>query len=192
MKRREQETEEEFTKRVQTEMCGAMGWVPTSYTDADKVEYAKRLLQEAQTTTTSQTRSNTSNGRSALSSSNVSPQLEQMAQQVKDVLPQVPLHVIRRDLTVTANVDESITRLLDGTVSYSPESTNSSSTVQTVLPKIDPCTLNAESLSLNTAAKSFGKNANDRMKSYEERKQALIEASRLRYISKNTVNEVKQ
>ena len=44
-----------------------------------------------------------------------------MAQTVKGVLPQVPIDVIRRDLVVTNNVDETITRLLDGTVYYDAE-----------------------------------------------------------------------
>lgn len=44
-----------------------------------------------------------------------------MAQTVKGVLPQVPIDVIRRDLIVTNNVDETITRLLDGTVYYDAE-----------------------------------------------------------------------
>lgn len=47
-------------------------------------------------------------------------QLDLMASRVKEVLPQVPLDVIRRDISQTANVDETITRLLDGTVSYQP------------------------------------------------------------------------
>lgn len=44
-----------------------------------------------------------------------------MAQTVKGVLPQVPIDVIRRDLIVTNNVDETITRLLDRTVYYDAE-----------------------------------------------------------------------
>jgi len=47
-------------------------------------------------------------------------QLDLMASRVKEVLPQVSLDVIRRDINQTANVDETITRLLDGTVSYQP------------------------------------------------------------------------
>lgn len=47
--------------------------------------------------------------------------LFQMTQTVKSVLPQVPIDVIRRDLIITSNVDETITRLLDGTVYYDGE-----------------------------------------------------------------------
>ena len=37
-------------------------------------------------------------------------ELFSMSQTVKNVLPQVPLDVIRRDLIITSNVDETITR----------------------------------------------------------------------------------
>ena len=38
----EDETVEEFTKRVQTTMATTMGLVPTDFTSADKVDYAKK------------------------------------------------------------------------------------------------------------------------------------------------------
>jgi ancient ubiquitous protein 1 len=122
-----------------------------------------------------------------------------MAQRVKEVLPQVPLNVIKRDLAITTNVDETITRVLDGTVSYRPEvvatvslkPSGSSSSSTLLSTNLRTCTQSgavassSELPSLNTAASSFPKNANDRMKSYKERKQALVEASRARYLQKH-------
>lgn len=124
------------------------------------------------------------------------PAIESMAAHVKEVLPQVPIDVIRKDLTVTTNVDETITRLLDGTVVYVPEAQPSSCQASdTVKTSPSPATSSsatslqscANSISyppLITAASSFGKNASERNKSFEERKAKLIEESRQRYLSK--------
>lgn len=197
MKRRELESEDDYTKRSQTEMASAMGWVATNFSDADKVEYAKRLYQESlqQANSSSGRQSATSNQTTATTTqTRISPQLDQMAQRVKEVLPQVPLVVIRRDLAITANVDESITRLLDGSVTYTPEAVASSSQASTssrqtpVIPVAQKMNYDGPPLSLNAAAKSFGKNATERMKSYEERKALLIEACRQRYLSKRASN----
>ncbi|KAI1303183.1 Lipid droplet-regulating VLDL assembly factor AUP1 [Halotydeus destructor] len=189
MKRREDETEDDFAKRVQQEMANAIACVSTNFTDADKVEHAKRLLQEQENEARV---SETRRSEPSVSSQRFSPQLEHMALQVKNVMPQVPLAVIKRDLSITANVDETITRLLDGTVTYTPEvqiSTSPPIVTKVALPpmKVDPNMLTEERLSLNTGAKAFGKNANDRTKSYEERKAQLIEASKLRYLRKNNM-----
>lgn len=49
------------------------------------------------------------------------PELMRMAGQVKEVLPDVPLAVIARDLQETRSVDSTISRLVDGIVHYVPE-----------------------------------------------------------------------
>lgn len=49
------------------------------------------------------------------------PALLRMAAQVKEVLPDVPLVVIARDLQETRSVDSTISRLVDGVVHYVPE-----------------------------------------------------------------------
>lgn len=122
-------------------------------------------------------------------------QLEQMARRVKEVLPQVPSAVIERDLVITANVDETITRILDNTVRYQPEIISEKQSASKSLQnqaKSDNLTAssanhlqNEELPTLNTAAKSFGRTATERMKSYEERKNALLESARIRFIQKN-------
>lgn len=122
-----------------------------------------------------------------------SSDLESMCHRVKEVLPQVPKDVIIRDLRITADVDESITRLLDGTVKYIPISSSltpsSSSTPlkpssSQTSDKPSPASI-ADAPSLSTAASSFGNNSNERMKSLEERKKMLVEASRIRYLAKH-------
>lgn len=117
----------------------------------------------------------------------VSAQLESMSQRVKEVLPQVPLDVIRRDVSITANVDETITRLLDGTVTYKPEEPLLSSNKTSLAPLAQSSSplLNNRNLPIKTGAASFGKNSNERMRSFEERKKLLIEESKLRYMIKH-------
>lgn len=128
---------------------------------------------------------------------NIRPAIESMAVHVKDVLPQVPMDVIRKDLTVTTNVDETITRLLDGTVTYTPERKPAPSA--TTSPAARPMQTATAAISssppfsapthppLITAAKSFGKNADERHKSFEERKQRLIEEAKRRYLEKQAL-----
>lgn len=143
-------------------------------------------------------------------------QLDYMTSRVKDVLPQVPLDVIRRDISVTANVDETITRLLDGTVRYSPVEVSSvKKKTPTVAPSSPPSSTSKEVSSpttvsndasssykqgerhqprqslLITAASSFAKTPSERHKSFEERKQLLIDACRQRYLEKHGSNAVK-
>ena len=121
----------------------------------------------------------------------VSAQLESMSIRVKEVLPQVPLDVIRRDVSITANVDETITRLLDGTVMYTPEEPSNKPTIKPFLssPSGHSSASSVSSkLPYNTAASCFGKTSGERMKSYTERKQQLIEESRLRYMIKHGLN----
>lgn len=132
------------------------------------------------------------------STSNSNIQMESMVRSVKDVLPQVPVSVIRKDLSITSNVEETITRLVDGTIQYTPEqpenkspssqasSVKSSTFNVSSLPTSTAC--NPESLpNLSTAASTFGKSADERHKSFEERKRQLIESARLRYMMKHNM-----
>jgi len=126
-------------------------------------------------------------------------QIDMMLTRVRDVLPQVPIEVIRRDLLITASVDETITRLLDGTVTYVPLAQASTSASTSASPfkestslqlaSVQAAKLDAASLpSLHVPASSFSKSPTERMKSYQERKQALIDAARIRYMHKLNVH----
>lgn len=120
------------------------------------------------------------------------PAIESMAVHVKEVLPQVPIDVIRKDLMVTANVDETITRLLDGTVPYQAERKQAPASV----PSASPSSSSASSSPIHavpcgpshppliTAASTFAKTADERHRSFEERKKRLIDESRRRYLAK--------
>ena len=124
------------------------------------------------------------------------PNCKSMCCRVKEVLPQVPIDVITRDLRITGDVDETITRLLDGTVKYTPQTAtttpvqaSSSQLSSKPVTSTDQASGNPSSTtdvpSLSTAASSFGKDSRERMKSLEERKKMLIEASRIRYLAKH-------
>lgn len=136
--------------------------------------------------------------------------MEEWIRIVKGVLPQVPEFVIRHDLEITGNVDESITRLLDGTVVYEPEirvkpnnikktnenkdqakpASNDQTNAQTNQSAQSESNLisnmNAPSpMSFSTKASSFEKNPKERMRSYQERKKQLLEIARKHFIEKH-------
>ncbi len=200
VKRNDNESPEEFAKRVQTLMANAMCVYATNYTDSDKIELAKRLFQASQQRSQMSTNNhriretNVIPNTSISTTARISSQLEDMARKVKEVLPQVPIHVINKDIKVTTNIDETITRILDGTVSYIPEqvSTTKAQNVSKDTVKTNTTTNNSniftstESMKpLYCGSKTFGKNASERSKSYKERKAALIEMARLRYFEKH-------
>uniref|UniRef100_A0A8C6ZVI9 Lipid droplet-regulating VLDL assembly factor AUP1 n=1 Tax=Nothoprocta perdicaria TaxID=30464 RepID=A0A8C6ZVI9_NOTPE len=94
-----------------------------------------------------------------------------MAQRVKEVLPHVPLEVISTDLAQTNCVDTTIANLLEGRVSFFPESKEAT----TDLP--------APSTS-QPATKHFAKSSVERHLSLQERKRALYDYARRRFAEK--------
>lgn len=121
-------------------------------------------------------------------------ELVQMAKRVKEVLPQVPIETIQKDLAVTTDIDETITRFLDGTLSFTPEvvrveeTKNGDAHDAKTTNSESPSTNSIDDLpSINTRAQTFARTASDRMKSYRERKQALIENCRIRYMRKHNL-----
>lgn len=106
-----EETVEEFSQRVAEMLAAQLGVCATPYTKAEKLEFIKRMqrerLQVQRRSQEAQTRSN--------------HHLVHMANQVKEVLPDVPLLVIMQDLQETNNVDSTISRIVDGVVRYVPE-----------------------------------------------------------------------
>ncbi|XP_032297469.1 ancient ubiquitous protein 1 isoform X2 [Coturnix japonica] len=112
-----------------------------------------------------------------------------MAQQVKEVLPHVPLDVIRTDLAQTNCVDTTIANLLEGRVPFFPESeagtdlpapstswaASSASGIQgsVALPSSKPAT------------KQFAKSPVERHLSLQERKRALYDYARRRFTEKH-------
>lgn len=138
--------------------------------------------------------------------------LVEMVGLVKEILPQVPAKTIEHDLRITRDIEETLTRLVDDVLFYQPEvvpsqhisSSSSSHSKSSSSPCTSSTSLNQSSSStcntfspsqngdfvtnFNTAAKSFAKNPFERMLSLEDRKKALIETARQRYIKKHGLN----
>jgi len=172
----------DMTVRVQRSMADVMSVAATTHTSADKVEYAKRTLFIQPRGDGVQVRPVSPAGNDhqirAGSQQQAEVAAELMTKQVKDVLPQCPIDVIRKDLLVTKDVDQTLTRLLEGVVKYSTVTTTVAPPEKVQLPTISP------KLS-DTAAKTFSGKPQDRQLSLEERKHALIESARKKYMAKH-------
>ncbi|NXF26736.1 AUP1 protein, partial [Rhodinocichla rosea] len=192
--RRADERSEDFALRVQELLAMELGVVSTRITAADRTEHMKRLRHTAQRLPFAPGGGswlwNLSLG-SALGGSLVPPSLPRgapedvkvvaMAQQVKEVLPHVPLEVIRTDLVQTNCVDTTIANLLEGRVHFLPESKEpgdlpapstsqaaAASGIQGSVPAPSP----------KPATKQFAKSPVERHLSLQERKRALYDYAR--------------
>jgi ancient ubiquitous protein 1 len=116
----------------------------------------------------------------------------------------VPSDVVRKDLIRTRSVDITISNILEGHIAYVPilpatptktpevqrrpaedlSSSSSGASASAISSSV------GSSSSLNTAASSFPKSANERALSFKERKLRLIENARHRYIEKNGLKEI--
>lgn len=203
----EGESPEDFSARVQSATATALGLQTSNHTVADKVEYMKRAARAL----------------AMASNPLLSPEIHNMALQVREVLPYLPLDIIKRDLVRTRNVDATLTNFLEGNIpepipqysapapvvtataaatsrtpslsssgaSGSPASTltspPSTSTVEpgNVVRTEGNSTEGNSLITLNTAAKAFGKSATERISSFEWRKQQLIDNARRKFIEKH-------
>ncbi|XP_062405600.1 lipid droplet-regulating VLDL assembly factor AUP1 isoform X1 [Sardina pilchardus] len=198
--RQEGDSHQDFANKVQEFLATELGVVSTQITKADKAEHIKRkrhtAAQSASTNLGARPRT-VPRGFMSASLGAEDPRIVRMAQQVKDVLPDVPLSVITRDLLRTNCVDTTITNLLERTEEYPPEvpsasssdslrqrpasSSSSSSSSHAAAPAPIP--------TIQPAAKSFGRCPIDRHMSLQERKEALYEYARRRYIEKHGLNQ---
>ncbi|XP_010127691.1 PREDICTED: ancient ubiquitous protein 1, partial [Chlamydotis macqueenii] len=185
--RRAEELSEDFALRVQELLAVELGVVSTRLTAADKTEHMKRLRH----TSLLPFAPGGSPGYQPLAARTrvpsslpgVAPEdvrIAAMAQRVKEVLPHVPLEVIRIDLAQTNCVDTTIANLLEGRVPFFPESTEA----DTDLPA--PSTSQAAagirgSVAVppsKPATKQFAKSPVERHLSLQERKRALYDYAR--------------
>lgn len=93
----------------------------------------------------------------------------------------------------TKNVDHTITNILEGHVQYTPElqrrESNSSPLPGTSSSNTAASTSSGSSTAgLIAAASTFGKSAQERSQSFQDRKKQLIENARKRYIEKHNLN----
>ncbi|KAJ0178515.1 hypothetical protein K1T71_006338 [Dendrolimus kikuchii] len=102
-----------------------------------------------------------------------------LARQVKEVLPNVPIRDILRDLATTRSVDVTITNFLEGITPYTPEGP--------IAPEPGPSTSQPRYI-IPTPTGTFPKSAKERQLSFQERKTQMIEEARRRYIEKHGLN----
>lgn len=193
MNSQEDDTVEDFTRRVQEAMAKALGVTTTFFTCADKVEHLKRSLRSNEMND-----SGSSNGNmKTLDDSH----LQLLLLKVKEVLPNVPADVIKEDLVRTKNVNTTISNILEGVVTYIPEAepsaegcanpqANTSSNGKSEEDCATASGIPDFYSNLCVAASSFGRTANERMLSYSERKQRLIDNARRQYIQKHGLHYV--
>lgn len=112
--------------------------------------------------------------------------VDDLARKVKQVLPQVPMNVIRKDIEITKDIDDTIDRILSGNIQYFPESEDSPSTSKQCdsTKKNQASTTKSNQNVFQCGAATFGKNASQRHKSFEERKAQLFAAARAKYLEK--------
>ncbi|CAL7943345.1 unnamed protein product [Xylocopa violacea] len=154
---------EVLVREVEKDIATSLGLQTSSHTVSDKVEFEKRYIMEK-----------TQPRRFDRNSQNLpvihTIEIQSMVRQVSEVLPLVPHNVILTDLLKTRNVDITIANILDGIVTYTPDSS------QTV----------TRSTSLNQLQKNTVKdNSNLGSSSFQERKAKMIGEARERYIKKH-------
>ncbi|RXM36458.1 Ancient ubiquitous protein 1 [Acipenser ruthenus] len=181
--RQDGNSSQEFGNEVQELLAMELGVVSTQITRADKVEHLKRKRHIAPRTVNSNQSPGArpraiSLGFMAGNSMVEDVRISGMVQQVKEVLPHVPLSVIKRDLVQTNCVDTTITNLLERA-----EEMNSNSSGVLSVAAIQTSSLNAvgdtaSAPALKPNAKSFGKYPGDRHMSLQDRKEALYEYAR--------------
>ncbi|NWT57807.1 AUP1 protein, partial [Erythrocercus mccallii] len=191
--RRADERSEDFALRVQELLAMELGVVSTRITAADRTEHMKRLRHTSRLPFApgGDLGYGTSARALLLGWPLVPPSLPggapedvrvmAMAQQVKEVLPHVPLEVIRTDLVQTNCVDTTIANLLEGRVPFFPESKETGdlpapSTSQAAAASGIQGSVAAPSS--KPATKQFAKSSVERHLSLQERKRALYDYAR--------------
>ncbi|XP_023848164.1 lipid droplet-regulating VLDL assembly factor AUP1 [Salvelinus sp. IW2-2015] len=187
--RQDEESLQEFANKIQGLLATELGVVSTQITKADKAEHVKRKRHVAPHTTTSNLGARPRPLGFMVRSSGVEElRISRMAQQVKEVLPDIPLGVITRDLVQTNCVDTTITNLLESTEEFPLEATGGATSAPG--PSWRSLSFSAAPApTIKPAAKSFGKSPVDRHMSLQERKEALYEFARRRYIEKHGLEQ---
>ncbi|XP_070693315.1 lipid droplet-regulating VLDL assembly factor AUP1 [Pempheris klunzingeri] len=183
--RQEGESTQEFANKVQELLAGELGVVSTKITKADKAEHIKRKRHTLPQTSTVVRPASLGLGFMVQSLGTDDRRIAKMAQQVKDVLPHVPLNVIVKDLAKTNCVDTTITNLLENKEETQMEATGTS----TFGSSRNSSYCSGSSPTIKPAAKTFGRSPADRHLSLQERKEALYNFARRRYIEKHGLDQ---
>ncbi|XP_018601905.1 lipid droplet-regulating VLDL assembly factor AUP1 [Scleropages formosus] len=194
LSRQDGEPPQDFANKVQELIAKELGLASTQITRADKAEHIKRKRHVApqirSTNVDERPRSQRSPGLLASISRVDDVRIVGMAQKVKEVLPDIPLSIIMRDLVQTNCVDTTITNLLEdgGDATAEVSSGTASGEVAAGLARGPTSYTTRPATPPWSAAKTFGKSPVDRHMSLQERKEALYEYARRRYIEKHGLN----
>ncbi|XP_071609120.1 lipid droplet-regulating VLDL assembly factor AUP1 isoform X1 [Heliangelus exortis] len=189
--RRAEELSEDFALRVQELLAMELGVVSTRLTAADKAEHMKRLRHTSFLPfAPASSQPQAARPRMPSSLTGVIPEdmrIMAMAQQVKEVLPHVPLEAIRTDLAQTDSVDTTIANLLEGRVPFFPESNEAGADVapSTSQAAAASGSQGAVAVPSKPATKQFAKSPVERHLSLQERKRALYDYARRRFAEKH-------
>ncbi|KAK2511379.1 Aup1 [Columba guinea] len=160
-----------------------LGVVSTRLTAADKAEHMKRLRHTSLlpfAPGSSQPLAARPRVPSGLGTAE-DVRIAAMAQRVKEVLPHVPLEVIKTDLARTSCVDTTIANLLEGSVPFCPESGEDSADLPAPAPSPPAAasgTQGSVAAPAKPAPKQFAKSPVERHLSLQERKRALYDYAR--------------
>lgn len=196
MTKQELQSVEEFAQEVQQKMAEELKVEATKFTSQEKTDYLKRKAKDS-----TQPSSNSSPAdsipttpptpppsptqkeppkfdfRKSWSEKTLNEELEIMVKQVKGVLLDTDVEIIRKDLEKTNSVDATITNIVEGRI---PQEVPVSDTAATATES--DATLSPSSLKF--ADEQFGKTTKERQKSLAERKLALISSAKRHYEAK--------
>ncbi|XP_078486984.1 lipid droplet-regulating VLDL assembly factor AUP1 [Ciona intestinalis] len=165
MRKNKDENSNEFKERIRKSMSSMLDAPCTNYDASDVVEYLKRVRFEE--------RKPQEHLRDYPPSNNTM----RMAEQVKDILPHVPIHVIISDVERTKSVDITVTNILEGVVTFVAEeqtmATDTDSKVKVATKVRTPVNL------------SFSRDPNRRHMTLQERKDEFIAVAKEKYITKH-------
>ncbi|XP_048366086.1 lipid droplet-regulating VLDL assembly factor AUP1 [Sphaerodactylus townsendi] len=183
--RQAEETREEMARRVQELLALELGVASTRVTAADKAEHLKRLHHSPPQTPYAPVPSQPLAARPQIHPSLPSAEetrLTSMTQRVKEVLPHVPLAVIRKDLAQTNCVDATIANLLEGQVPFTPCETEEEASL--LGPSVSSAQPPASPPPAVLPLRVFARSPEARHLSLQDRKRTLFDYARRRYSEK--------
>ncbi|XP_065562386.1 lipid droplet-regulating VLDL assembly factor AUP1-like [Artemia franciscana] len=181
VRKQEGEEVEHFAKRTQELIASTLDLTITNFLLSDKVELIKRQRIDRET---ARRRREGAGGRA------FNRRILSMADQVKEILPHVPLNVIIADLRRTRSVDITIANILVGSVLFTPEpvpepvSARPSTSASSGSSPFSQLSLKASGPTTTVFPSDFHKKTDDRQMSLQERKARFLDNARRAYIEK--------
>lgn len=168
-----EEERDDFIKKLETDIAGALSIEPTLLTAKDKGDFIKRLAHEKMLR--EQIQPKPRGLYKEASNKNC-----EMAKQVKLVLPQVPMSIIECEIKKTKNVDRTITNFLDGSIKFKPLTEEEQQKEKEILNK-----KKVETIARPVNSSLLAGTSKDRHLSFQEKKELMIEEARTKYLQKH-------